>query len=133
MTKKATYSKMAKHLFQPGKSGNPMGRPAGFKGLARKIRAATDDGDVLVAFALTVFDGTHKALGHNIAARMEAFKWLSDRGWGKAPQLVEVHNASDTALAPPDLSQCTDEELEVMSRAAALVDRLSSRKKVIDV
>jgi hypothetical protein len=127
-------------VFRPGKSGNPKGRPAGFKGLAKKVRAATSDGDELVDFAMSVFRGEHEAC-ISFAHRMEAWKWLADRGWGKAPVHVEINAQSDAALTGPDLSQLTDEQLDILDKAGRVLEdahttqaiEAATGKKVIDV
>ena len=69
--------------FKPGVSGNPGGRA---KGLAAKVRAATKDGDMLVKFMVEVFNGTPE--GCTNRDRVDAAKWLGERGWGKAAQPV---------------------------------------------
>lgn len=79
--------------FRPGQSGNPGGRP---KGLASRIREATRDGEDLVAFALRVFNA--EIPGVKIEHRLEALQWLSDRGWGKPVQSVEL--TGQEPLAP---------------------------------
>lgn len=59
------------------------GRP---KGLAERARAATKDGESLVRFFASVLDD----VSAETRDRMEAGKWLADRGWGKAAQSVEL-------------------------------------------
>ena len=78
--------------FPKGVSGNAGGRP---KGLARRIRDATNDGDDLVAFVLDVF--TDEA--ESTKMRMEAATWLADRGFGKrAPPPVDERRSEVVAL-----------------------------------
>ena len=68
--------------FRAGQSGNPGGRPRGF---AAQVRAETRDGQEIVDVMLKVLrDG-----GGRIADRIEAAKWLGDRGWGRPAQSVE--------------------------------------------
>jgi hypothetical protein len=82
--------------FQPGRSGNPGGRPAG---LAALVRAETAIGGVegaeLVAFMLSVLRGKRKA---PLRLRMEAAAWLADRGFGKVPVPLEHGNAGGQPL-----------------------------------
>ena len=66
-----------KTRFKPGQSGNPQGRPkAQFGGY---IRDETREGKELVDFMLSVFRNSKI----HVTIRMEALKWLTDRGWGK--------------------------------------------------
>jgi Family of unknown function (DUF5681) len=70
--------------FVPGQSGNPGGRP---KGLTRRVRQLVgDDGTAIAEFmyAVMVDDGARTA------DRLEAARWLADRGFGKPPQDVEL-------------------------------------------
>ena len=68
--------------FPKGKSGNPGGRP---KGLASKVRQMCNADD-LVQFFLDVKD--KKLQGFTSRDRMDAAKWLAERGHGKAPDIV---------------------------------------------
>ena len=70
--------------FMPGRSGNPGGRP---KGLARRVRELVgDDGELILQFMVGVL-GDESA---RMIDRLEAAKWLADRGFGKAVQAVEI-------------------------------------------
>lgn len=114
--------------FTTGVSGNPAGRPRGFKGLARKIQIESKDGAEFTKFAFEVFRGTHDAQT-TFGQRWEAFLWLSDRGYGKAPQVIEVHH-EDPVQSDVDMSEFNNEQLELLEEAARLLDK---SKGVIDV
>ncbi len=72
------------HLWKPGKSANPLGRPTGYAGLARYIKSQTSDyremADILLAIAR---DSEHKD-------RLAAVAMLLDRGLGKPIQSIEM-------------------------------------------
>jgi hypothetical protein len=70
--------------FTPGRSGNPGGRP---KGLTRRVRELVgDDGTAIAEFMYSVMADE----GSRTADRLEAARWLADRGFGKTPQGMEV-------------------------------------------
>ncbi len=91
--------------FTPGMSGNKGGRP---KGLAAAVRERTKDGALLLDFMLDILEGKPQKIDMlipvpgdeptritiektpDIRDRIEAVKWLSDRGWGKPLQEVDV-------------------------------------------
>lgn len=92
--------------WRPGQSGNPSGANGKQKGLATLVRRSTKQGRELVAFMLdvargapikmsvttvggTVLDVERRA---TVADRMEAVRWLADRGWGKAREVIRLED-----------------------------------------
>ena len=91
--------------FIKGQSGNPGGRP---RGLVKKIREETDDGEDLADFLLHVFRG--EVEGVKLKERLEAATWLADRGFGRPVQAMNIETFEI------DLTRLTDEQLERIAR-----------------
>ena len=73
--------------FLAGQSGNPGGRPVGFR---EQIKESTSEGRELVEVVL----GVLRDQTASNRERMEAAIWLADRGFGKP--------TVDIALEPPE-------------------------------
>jgi hypothetical protein len=71
--------------FAPGGPGGP-GRTPGARGLARKILAATNDGEELLAYALAVWRDEKRP----DRERWAAYELLMDRAFGKPLQRSEI-------------------------------------------
>ncbi|MET0938644.1 MAG: hypothetical protein ABWY51_05415 [Gaiellaceae bacterium] len=70
--------------FTPGVSGNPGGRP---KGLGRRVRELVgEDGEAIAEYMLSVMHDERA----RTADRIDAGKWLADRGFGKASLVVSA-------------------------------------------
>jgi hypothetical protein len=78
-----TAERVVGRPFPKGVSGNPGGRP---RGLVRRIRAETRDGDELLEFMVSVFRDESAARRDRIAAAA----WLGERTWGKPPRRGEL-------------------------------------------
>ena len=68
--------------FLAGQSGNPGGRPLGFR---EQIKQSTADGNELVEVVLGVLRDENASNRE----RMEAATWLADRGFGKPAPVRE--------------------------------------------
>lgn len=95
--------------FMPGQSGNPGGRP---RGLARRVRELVgDDGTMIADYMLAVMRDDRE----RTRDRLEAGRFLADRGWGKPVQAVELDVATlSPALDPDRLATLSTEELELL-------------------
>lgn len=107
----------AGHRWRPGQSGNPAGRPRNATLLARAIRDQTGNGDELVEFALaTLRDASVRRRD-----RLDALRWLADRGFGAAPLVVEVSSGDEPPAANYDALDAAELELLV-----ALLDKIEA-------
>jgi hypothetical protein len=104
--------------WKPGQSGNPGGRP---KGLPAKIGALTRDGqDIINKFHEIAFGNGR---GWTSRDRVDALKWLSDRKWGKAPEL-QLHAELDGETAAAAMALSTS-ELQALAASLASDDPAS--------
>ena len=93
--------------FAPGVSGNPGGRP---KGLSRRVRELVgEDGGAIAEYMLEVMNDERA----RTADRIEAAKWLADRGFGKAP-LVVTAGVTAEHLLQDYFRKLSLEDLEAM-------------------
>lgn len=99
--------------FEKGKSGNPGGRA--------KVKLA--DGRTLTDLAREHTPAAVKVLSEIMrdkrapaAARVAAADKLLNRGWGQAPQTINIMDER----TPIDLSNMTDEQLEALETIRAL-------------
>lgn len=91
--------------FLPGRSGNPGGRP---KGLSRRVRELVgEDGEAIAVYMLSVMRDD-KA---RTADRLEAAKWLADRGFGRTVQTLDL---DVTAHPPIDVTEISTPDLEAL-------------------
>jgi hypothetical protein len=97
--------------FEKGVSGNPGGRP---RGLVRRIREQTRDGEELVDYMLAVFRDETASTRDRVAAGT----WLADRGFGRPTQTTATLNVPDVP-AGRDLRELSDEELKALIAAAS--------------
>ena len=124
--------------FEPGRSGNPGGRP---RGLARKVREVLgdDDGETLARLWAGITSGvlvtsvpTYHPDGSvtqervvervSVADRIAASKLLAERGWGKPPAYAPIEDDDPLALAERE----TD---EMAAQFDARIDELAARRE----
>jgi hypothetical protein len=126
--------------LQPGTKGvNPGGRPRGAAGLAAIIQRETQGGEELVQYVLRVFrsrSSDEPTIKHfySEADIQWAIGWLTDRGFGKAVQTLELatgttdHEVNAIAATLVMMSDAEletyERELEIAERAFASADRL---------
>lgn len=91
--------------WKPGQSGNPGGRSKGF---ASAIREATKDGKELIDFFTKVLRDEDE----DVRNRAIAASWLSDHGFGKAPQELKIGGAESETPVRFNFSTLTDDELD---------------------
>lgn len=102
--------------WKPGQSGNPGGRPKGF---GAYIREKTEDGKEIVDFFLKVFRGEDiDRRRPKLKDRVDAGSWLTDRGYGRPAQAVEL-SGPDGEPIKTDLSNLSTEDLIVLRELAA--------------
>lgn len=91
--------------FSPGVSGNPGGRP---KGLSRRVRELVgEDGGAIADNMVSVMTDERA----RTADRLEAAKWLADRGFGRSVQALEI----DVSAYPfIDIRHFSTEDLEAL-------------------
>lgn len=75
--------------FEKGRSGNPGGRSKAHAEMARLIAEKTNNGADLVAFAIDVWKGIVPGMDGE-KSRQWAHDWLTDRGFGKALQIIDL-------------------------------------------
>src|SRR6058998_3274736 len=91
--------------FLPGQSGNPGGRP---KGLSRRVRELVgDDGEAIAVYMLSVMRDEQI----RTADRLEAAKWLADRGFGRSVQTLDMDITAHPAI---DVTTISTEDLDAM-------------------
>ena len=106
--------------WKKGQSGNPGGTP---KSLYALVRSKTNDGETLVQMLLDVADGKKslrpgEELFPSIGQRLEAIHELLDRGWGKAPETL------DMSVSVDDEGGDTDARAKLAARlVAALIPK----------
>jgi len=84
--------------------------------LAQYVRNRTASGEEMANLMLDIMRGSYKGLTHlsdleRTKLAIEALHWLADRGFGKAPQPVDLDIDVQTPGRDERLQDFTDEEL----------------------
>jgi hypothetical protein len=109
--------------FIKGQSGNPNGRPpVGFAVAERIRKACGSDAGVLVDELMRLATTDKSA-----SIRLAAITLLLERGFGKAPQPIELPTSGDIAPRVFDVSKLSDATL------AALLAEMHPELKVTDI
>lgn len=111
--------------FPPGKSGNPSGRPKQFD---RFVKIARKGALESVQWVRLLRADARVP----IAIRLEAAKWLADRGFGKAQQTIELtgENGGPLQVAAIDLSKLSFAEIQQLMVQS---NQLPAVPEIIDV
>lgn len=105
-----TAPKVIGRPFEPGRSGNPGGRP---KGIARTVREKCGGNpDKLVELMLEIAEDPRAVARDRIAVMRD----LLDRGWGKAPAFSPIEGRDPL------------EEDEISSAIREIADELAARR-----
>lgn len=98
---------------------------ASFQRLAEQIQRETGDGAELMKFALDVWRNTSLPFSD----RWNAFIWASERGFGKAPQIIDIQMDVRTSVGV-DLSKLSDSQLDQLHK---LLNAAVAENEIIDV
>lgn len=121
--KQALVKRRPDGTFEPGQSGNMSGRPRALVEVVRLAREATGE-------AIKELRRIAKK-SKSDSARVAAAQALLDRGWGKAPQTINI----DETPAPVkssmkfDLNKLSDEEFKAYEMFAAALKRMNEESE----
>ncbi len=97
-----------KSQFQPGQSGNPNGRPRAIVEVAAAARERTTEAIATLTTIMLDADAT-------ASARVSAAVAILERGWGKAPQTIDIRRDGE-------FRNLTDDELIAIAAGEALAE-----------
>jgi hypothetical protein len=100
-------------------------KEASFQRLAKKIQSETGDGQELLTFAMDVWRDTSR----NFKDRWDAFTWLSERGFGRSPQIVDIHMSTHTTVGV-DLTKLSIEQIKQLEK---LLSAAVAENQIVDI
>jgi len=123
-----------KGQIKKGEVRNPSGRPKGQKDLAQALRDEIGDPVELAKYAVRCWRGTENGVNTH-AQRWEAFCWIKDNAYGKAPLEISLSmRDNQVTMNVPDLSHLTDEDLlKIQEADRVVVAAAQLTTNVIDV
>lgn len=146
----APMPKRYRGRFQPGQTGNPLGRPPSFRAM---INEATADGAELVAYAIGVLrgevkntiTGVSKLTGEpwveqvecSVPVKWAALEYLTERSQGREAAKLDVTSKGEQITGSPseeigpDLSKLTIEELRLYMELRRKTSRAPKAKDEI--
>lgn len=98
--------------WEPGKSGNPSGRPKIPEHILKALRGPLTDLSIKVIRG--VLDGSEQ--GTKVADKIKAAEFVFDRGFGKAVQTIEAD--VNTTLKPLDTSKLNTAQKDALAALA---------------
>lgn len=105
--------------FVKGQSGNPGGRARGLERRVRELLKGDIDAMTLamrdIALGTPPAEGPLASVAIKTRDRIEAYKVLTDRGWGKPKQIVDMNHGAQPLLTEDQakiLADLTEEQLE---------------------
>jgi hypothetical protein len=117
--------------FAAGRPSAKKRKKAGARQVAELIQKESEGGAELVKYLFDTFRGVNFA---DDSLRKWACEQLLDRGFGRAPQVIDVnieHSEAQQGPTPDQLAYATDDELEALEQAQAVLLKLQSG--IIDV
>lgn len=91
--------------FRKGHSGNPGGRPKAIRHLQELARSQTENA---IQTLIDIMKNTRERPSTRISAAIE----ILNRGWGKAPQAMEIPEIGATSESPERLKARRDKLIE---------------------
>jgi hypothetical protein len=106
-----------RYQFEPGKSGNPGGRPKGYERRLREViegeTVEYKNRGVIPAWEAIVLQAIDDAINGSPVARQHGRNFIADRLMGKPKQDIRIEDA--TPVDDTKLVDATEEQLEALA------------------